>query len=272
MSRNYNVTIKRMTHIPTVLLCIVLIAGCGRATDRSGEAENATEEMTDISGDETGSADPDQGTGLRYESASDTEIDFEALKTENDEVIGWLYIPQCDVDEPILQSYTADDYYDTHNAYREDDDAGAIYIELANMPNMCDFMTVIHGHGGEGGLLSGLYQYSDPDFFDKNDKFYIYMDGNLLTYEIFASFTSERVSLIREYDFTYIDGCQQYLNYLYNDKAMDKLIRDEWDEVTPYYYLVTLTVESKDSPDTQYNIVGALIHDAAGSISRDNIE
>ena len=254
---------NRYIYTTVILIATIIMTGCGRNKGEGSSAENAGKGVTI---NVTPTSLPD--SGLKYESASDTEINFDALQADNDEIFGWLYIPQADVDAPILQSYEADDYYATHNAYKEEDKAGALYIELANQPNMCDFMTVIHGSGGSGGILSDLYQYTDPEYFDKNDKFYIYIDGNLLTYEIFAAYTGERQSLIRTYDFTYTEGCAKYLNDLYKDKAMDKIIREEWDVVTPYYYLVTLTVENEDSPDTQYNIVGALIHDAAGTIER----
>ena len=145
-------------------------------------------------------------TGIAYETAQDSEIDFSVLKGENPDIFGWLYVPGTDIDCPILQSVEADDFYTSHNAYGEEDARGALYTELANLTDMCDFNTVIHGSRQEGGSFSGLHRFADPDYFADHDKAYIYLEGNLLTYEIFAAYERENTSLIRTYDLTYAAG------------------------------------------------------------------
>lgn len=210
-------------------------------------------------------------TGIEYESAKDTMVDFRTLQDENPDIFAWLYIPDTDIDYPVLQSEEADDYYESHNASGEVSDGGALYTELANLKNMCDFNTVIHGKtspDGKSGLFNDLYQFADPDFFNDHEKMYLYLDGNLLTYEIFAAYTRENTSLIRTYDFTYMSGCQQFLDDLYGTRKMDMNIREGWEEVTPYHFLITLTTTKEKDIDEQFIVVAALIDDAAGTIDR----
>ena len=107
----------------------------------------------------------------------------------------------------------------------------------------------------------------DKYFFDKHETAYLYLDGNVLTYEIFAAYERENTSLLRSYDFTYLDGCQQFLDDLYGTREMTMNIREGWEGVTPYHFLITLTVQKKDV-DRQFVVLAILTEDAAGTIDR----
>ena len=236
-----------------------------------------TEESTDAeTGEETAESSADSSsTGIANESAKDAEIDFNALRAENSEIFGWLHIPDTSIDAPILQSAESDDYYATHNAMKEADEGGALYIEAANLSSMCDFNTVIHGRtaeDGTSGIFADLYQFADPDFFDSHEQLYVYLDGNVLTYEVFAAFERENTSLLRTYDFTYLAGCNQFLEDVYNIREMNMMIRSGWEDVTPYHFLVTLTTSKGENPDKQFVVLAALINDPAGNIDRAVVE
>lgn len=242
-----------------IMAAVLLLSGCSKGAEET-DTENFIQEP------ETA-----KNTGIDYETAEDTVIDFKVLTEENSDIFAWLYIPGTKIDYPILQSKTADDFYENHNAFGGADDGGALYTELANLKNMCDFNTVIHGKTsplGESGLFADLYRFADPDFFDSHEAAYLYLDGNLLTYEIFAAYEREDTSLIRTYDFTYISGCQQFLDDLYGTRRMDMNIREGWKDITPYHFLITLTTKKGNDANEQFVVVAALIDDAAGTIDR----
>lgn len=207
---------------------------------------------------------------IATESAHDAQVDFDALKKENPDIFAWIYIPDTQIDYPVLQNTQSDDYYASHNAYRKEDASGSIYIELANLKSMSDFNTVMHGKTGAdaSGPFADLIQFTDPDFFETHEKVYLYLEDNVLTYEIFAAYERENTSLIRSYDFTYFAGGQQFLDDLYNTRDMNKRLREEWDFVNPYHYLITLTTQADESSDKQLVVVAVLTQDAAGTINR----
>lgn len=275
---------SRMKGILLAAAVSVAAAGCGKemaapdAEQSQGdvsEVENAEETVQTSESNEDENTESDGETGITNETAEDAEIDFNALKAENPEIFGWLYVPGTSIDAPVLQSAESDDYYETHNAMKEEDEGGALYIEAANLSSMCDFNTVIHGRtlkDGEDGLFADLYRFSDPDFFDSHEQIYVYLDGNALTYEVFAAFERENTSLIRTYDFTYIAGCDQFLEDLYSIRDMSMMIRNGWEDVTPYHFLITLTTSKEEKPDKQFVVLAALINDPAGNIDRAVLE
>lgn len=249
---------------------ILLLTGCSeQATTEDHTEGQAAESVADVSADDN--SDEGKSSGLAYETARDAEINFAALKAENPDIFAWIYIPDTGIDYPVLQSEEADDYYESHNVYGEVSEEGAVYTELANLKNMCDFNTVLHGKttaDGETGLFADLYNFADPDFFENHETAYLYLDGNLLTYEIFAAYERDNTSLIRTYDFTYISGCQKFLDDMYGTRTMVMNIREGWDNVSPYHFLVTLTTQKGGNPDKQFVVIGALVNDAAGTIDR----
>jgi len=265
------------------LICIMTgIIGCGNGqgpqssqdtADVRQDSEDAETQTADEKETNANLQDTSETAGIAYETAQDSQIDFTVLKEENPDIFAWIHIPGTGIDDPVLQSDKADDFYESHDAFGEEDDIGAIYIELANLTSMCDFNTVLHGKTGadEDGLFAELYRFADPDFFAEHEQIYIYLDGNVLTYEIFAAYERENTSLIRTYDFTYLSGCEQFLTDLYATRDMRMNLREGWTDVSPYHFLITLTTQ-KENDGKQFIVVAALIKDAAGTIDRVVIE
>ncbi len=278
---------NRWNKLLAVALAAVSVTGCAGSRPESAAEENIMEEET------AGSVEPGEAGGIGIgsmtleetapeetketasvilrESAQDAQVDFRALKEENPEIFAWIYIPDTSIDAPVAQSGESDEYYASHNITKENDENGALYIEAANLTSMCDFNTVIHGNtaeDGESGLFAELYQFSDPDYFDSHEQMYLYLEDNVLTYEIFAAYERENNSLIRTYDFTYLSGCDQFLKDMYGIRSMNMMIRSGWEDVTPYHFLVTLTTSRGKDSDSQFIVLAALIEDPAGTIDR----
>lgn len=278
---------NRWNKLLAAALAAASVTGCAGSRPESAVEENIVEEETAdaVEPGKTGGIGIDSmpleetapeetketASAILQESAQDAQVDFQALKEENPEIFAWLYIPDTSIDAPVAQSGESDEYYASHNITKENDENGALYIEAANLTSMCDFNTVIHGNtaeDGESGLFAELYQFSDPDYFDSHEQMYLYLEDNVLTYEIFAAYERENNSLIRTYDFTYLSGCDQFLKDMYGIRSMNMMIRSGWEDVTPYHFLVTLTTSRGKDSDSQFVVLAALIEDPAGTIDR----
>lgn len=259
-----------------LLMLVIALAGVGagvyiewNGTERQEKETEPAEMEEDLAENTESSLEQARINDSAEESEEHVLIDFSALRERNPDIFAWIQIPGTSIDYPVLQSGQSDTFYESHNAYREEDDAGAVYIELANLTNMCDFNTVLHGKAGteENGPFADLYRFADSDFFEDHEYVYLDLDGNVLVYEIFAAYERENTSLIRTYDFTYLSGCRQFLDDLYEVRDMSMNLREGWENVNEYNYLITLTAQEEDA-ERQFVVVAVLIQDTAGTIDR----
>lgn len=243
-----------------IMLMAAGCAGCGAS--RQQKTENTETEDNAAAENAPSNIDP------LGESAADSFIDFDMLQEKNPDIFAWLYIPGTKIDMPILQSPVSDDYYITHDVTGEENNMGALYTEMPNLMNMCDFNTIIHGNDlDDDAPFMELHQFEDSDFFEEHEEFYIYMPDNVLTYEIFTAYYDDDSDILRRHDYTTYAGCEDHLNDIYGVRSMNKNFREGWEGLTPYHFLVTLNGKGRED-GTQYVVIGTLTRDAAGQIDR----
>ncbi|MBQ7678220.1 MAG: class B sortase [Butyrivibrio sp.] len=216
-------------------------------------------------------ADSAATSGTMGESATDLAVNLAQLVTQNPDIFGWLYIPETPIDAPLLQSMTGEDtWYLTHDCTGAESGTGAMFIEAGNLLDMCDFNTIVNGYGGKGGCFESLWQFADADYFAGHEQFYIVIDGNALTYEIWTAYEREDTSLLRSYDLTSEEGCTAYLADMQKEQVAGRAhIRPGWEEgVSTDNFLVTLTATDSAKPGRQFVVQGCLIDDQAGTIRR----
>ena len=234
-----------------VMAVAAILTGCGRSGDAVANADNSV---------------------VRDESAADSHVDFGSLRRVNSDVFAWLYVPDTDIDYPVVQSSDGDDsFYVTHNLAREEDPKGAIHIEAANLKNMCDFNEVLYGTAPEDGtMFAGLNKFLDRKYFEDHKYIYVYTEGNALIYYVFAAYSRENTKLLSQYDFSYASGCREFLDEIFSARSMNKNVRAGWDKaVEVENFIITLTTPNADDPSKQTVVIGCLVGDVRGEIDRD---
>lgn len=117
-----------------------------------------------------------------------TELDLDALRQVNAEVIGWLSIPGTSISYPLLQG-ADNDYYLSHTWKREDSAVGSIFMDFRNTPALEDFNTLIYGHRMRNesmfGILSG---YQDQSFWEAAPSVYLVTQDGVSRYDIYAAY------------------------------------------------------------------------------------
>ena len=253
-----------MTVIVSILLILGAFSGCGSPNTDNREDTAGTEEQTSASASEV---EEENRTGLQFETAKDGRIDFTVLQEENPEIWGWLYIPGTDIDRPLLQSATSDAYYQDHTADGQEGEAGALYIEIPNQTNLCDFNTVIHGKDQkEGDLFYELHKFEEPDFFNEHEALYIYTPDNVYTYSIYAAYYDEGSDILRRYDYTTYQGCNAYLADYYDRRDMTMNKRDGWEDLTAGHFLLTL--DGTTTGDRQFIVMAGLVNAGVANMDR----
>lgn len=93
-------------------------------------------------------------------------VDFGALKAINADVIGWIYIPDTEVNYPILQGENNDEYL-RHLLTGEYNSAGSIFLDAYVMGDFSGKNSPIYGHNMKNGsMFADVIDYKKQAFFD----------------------------------------------------------------------------------------------------------
>lgn len=148
-------------------------------------------------------------------------IDFSSLRLENPDIYAWVYIPDTNVNYPVLQNPTDDSYYLKHDKDGNYSEAGAIYSQLANKTDFSDPVTVLYGHNmNSGGMFATLHYFENKEFFDSHEDMFIYTEGHILTYRVIAAYQYDNRHILNSFNFTDPAVVQQYFDTVLNPNSL----------------------------------------------------
>ena len=187
-------------------------------------------------------------------------IDFEKLSEINPELYAWIRIPDTSINYPVAQRRVPgeDSYYLDHDLYGEWRFAGCIYTESCNSRDFTDPNTVLYGHNMKNGsMFQNLHKFEDPEFFEKQEYFYIYTAKKVLIYRVFAAYTSDDSHIMGSYHFDDKEVFGRYLDSILQGRSMDAHIRQAV-TLTDQDRIVTLSTCSAGEPEHRYIVQGVL--------------
>ena len=157
------------------------------------------------------------------------KIDFDELHTTiSEDIYAWIYIPNTNIDYPVLQSASDNSYYLEHNLDGSEGYPGCIYTENYNSKDFTDRQTVIYGHNmRDGRMFSDLHSYESQEFFDTNRYVYIYtQDNEVLLYKIFAAYQTGNSHQLFSFSYSGDEDVLRYLNNVmtaaYENQTIDR--------------------------------------------------
>lgn len=116
-------------------------------------------------------------------------VDFYSLKQINEDVVGWITVPVCGINYPVVQGHDNENYL-TRTYKGTENFAGAIFIDAENSADFSDLHTLIYGHNMKNNSMFGSLKKIRNDASVVNDSPYVYIftpDGRIRRYQIFAT-------------------------------------------------------------------------------------
>jgi sortase B len=257
---------RRMRRLYITLLVLFILAGvvCVGILVHNRKVRKTADENYDRLADsslaaEDGNEESDILEKLGI-SVPEKDLDWEALWKENEDIYAWIYIPDTQVDYPVLQNSTELDYYLNHNLDDSYGYPGCVYSQYLNNKGFQDPNTILYGHNmANGSMFNTLHYFEDEKFFNDNRYIYIYTPDTVYVYEIFAatSFTSDH--LIYTYDFWKALDFNTFVSDIRSSRGMTNQLRDDV-EVSYGDYMLTLSTCIKGQADKRWLVVGKLLN------------
>ena len=101
------------------------------------------------------------------------EVDFSALQEINEDVVGWIYIPDTEINYPVVQGEDNDQYlyHLLTGAYNA---SGSIFLDAGAASDFSGKNSPVYGHHMKNGsMFAGLMDYKSQEFFDQHPKAYL---------------------------------------------------------------------------------------------------
>lgn len=170
--------LKNLLIIITILACIVSLIIVGYIFIKDYLECNSNNEDIDDLLDEV---------FIENSSKEENKIDWNNLKSINEDIIGWIEIEGTDINYPILKD-NDNLYYLKHNYLKKYNSNGSIFTLDINPFEDCE--TLLYGHNMKNGtMFSILGKYLDKDFLLSHQKIKIYTPNKIYEGVIFSAYS-----------------------------------------------------------------------------------
>ena len=171
-----------------ILAAAVIVIGIAKAAKKPAD-DTSQEQSTVVTESPVPSAASEP---IREPTVAPAPVDFSVWKSVNDEIYGWLEIPDTNISYPVVQSATSDEYYLRRHYDGTSNTYGTIFSQgTYNNTGFTDRVTTLYGHDvwNEDLYFHQLHKFSDDTFFDEHTKVYTYTPEERQTWSILARAT-----------------------------------------------------------------------------------
>ena len=189
------------------------------------------------------SEDQAQPEVLRYQFNGDVN----ALKAQNPDFIGWIYVPGTDISYPMVQGEDNNEYLRT-TFEKTANNAGSIFLDSVIEDGLDAKNPIIYGHNRrDGSMFATLKRFQKQSFFEKYRYIYIFTTEGDRIYEVFSVY----VTMPDSDTYTYGFGSEEsFLSYI--DKVKSQSLYDTGVSVEAQDNIITLSTCTNRQADTRF--------------------
>ena len=189
------------------------------------------------------------------------------LKAQNDDLVGWITMPgfKKPIDYPVMQ-YFDNDYYMTHDFYKNKSNSGSIFMDAANLSAEPDRNIVIYGHAMRNNSMFGnLRGYpTDEEKYGNITTIYLDLLYTRLEYKVFSAYSTEADFDYRRTVFSDDEDFMTFLNIIKSRSEHDFGV-----SLSPRDKIITLSTCDKSRGDDgriaiHAKLVKQIVYDNSG--------
>jgi sortase B len=166
--------------------------------------------------------------------------DFKTLKSQNEDTVAWLWIPNTDINYPVVQT-SNNTYYLRNNFDKKRNQAGWIFADYRSNFKTLDRNTVIYGHNQLDSSMFGDIKKlrNTEDWFKNNDNKFIYLATENASYvfKIISIYSTKPNPYYIQHG---MDNDTEYRAFL-DDIVSKNEVKDVYDEVSIFDKILTLS-------------------------------
>lgn len=188
-----------------ILLAAVMLGSGGLSLKHYMDSQKAREEygrLSDLARETTAVPRMEEPAGTRGKVPEEepyvSPVNFDKLKAENPETIGWIRIADTNIDYPIVQG-TDNDFYLNHDFYGKESVGGSIYLDFESQNDFVGRNNILYGHNmKDGSMFKDVILYKDEKYFKEHQFFSIYTPDREIRLKAVACYYGEAQPIVRK--------------------------------------------------------------------------
>ena len=181
------------------------------------------------------------------------QVDFDALRKKNKDVVAWIYCPDTPINYPVVQA-ADNDYYIHRLLDGRINASGTLFMDYQNSADLSDWNSLIYGHNMKNGTMFGyLPHYKKQSYFEDHPKMFLLTPEQNYMVEIMSGFVTQA-------------DAELYKNFSPDAEKKEPLVQswlENADVVSGVYpssedRFITLSTCSYEYDDARYVLIGVL--------------
>lgn len=122
---------------------------------------------------------PNEGTSVQHDTQTEYDTTIQNMdylaecKKINLDTIAWLYIPNTNIDFPVMQSQD-NEYYLNHSLEKKSSSYGVPFLDYRCSKDFSDFNSIIYGHNIRGQkMFADLLNFQNQEYFNTHPTGYL---------------------------------------------------------------------------------------------------
>ncbi len=180
------------------------------------------------------------------------QVDFEKLKEESPEIVGWLYSADTPIHYPLVR-HDDNDYYLDRLPNGRFSAGGSIFMDCGNAPDFSDFNNIFYGHNmNDDSMFGSLTEYRKQQYYEQHPAMYLLTPEGDYRVDLIGGYTTLSTS-----DTYTIPEEEEGRDYLVQ-KAAENSEFDPIFQARPGERLITLSTCSYVYEEARFVLVGVL--------------
>lgn len=126
--------------------------------------------------------------------AAPISVDFELLRRQSSNIVGWLYCEDTPINLPVAQSGD-NDYYLRRLLDGTGNNSGTLFVDYRNARDFSDRNTVIYGHNMKNKTMFGsIGDYRKQEYYDAHPELWLLTEDGNFKVELIAGYVTPSTS------------------------------------------------------------------------------
>lgn len=177
-------------------------------------------------------------------SKNERKIDFKKLKSQNQDIAGWIYIRGTTIDYPIVQGKDNEEYL--HQDFnKKKSSSGTIFLDNNCKKDFTSDNNIIYGHHMKNGtMFAQLLKFREKSFLKKHNEIMIFMPDRTIHLKVISAYAQKAQNKI---PVTFANDKQKKA-YIKNIESMsEQTIKTSRINDSHIYTFVTCSYEGEDN-------------------------